>query len=151
MSLQISIETYLDDAEARAQQAALEAKNEKIKEAIEENEKRTKESFDKAMGAMRAGYMVISGMTQAMGGSMSQAFTAMYGIAMSSIQLYSALTPAIGAVNPVAATMMAISLISAIASLGAVAAGQEEYARAIGGITMTIQGFGGFLDAMPFG
>ncbi|KKN09408.1 hypothetical protein LCGC14_1046860 [marine sediment metagenome] len=150
MSTQITIEAFLDDSEARAQQRELEVKNEKISDAINENEKKTKAAFTKAMTAMRSGYMIISGFTQAMGGSMSQAFTAMYGIAMSSVQLYSALTPAVGAINPVAAMMMSVSLISAVVSLIAMAAQQEEFARAVSGVTMMVQGIGGFLDSMSF-
>ncbi len=152
--MQISIETYLDDAPARAQQAALEAKNAEIKNAIEENEKATKEAFNKSMAAMRSGYMIISGITQAMGGTMSQAFSAIYSIGMAGIQTASAIATALAASGPagwIQAAMMAASLVAALVQLGAVAAGQEDFARQIGGLNMSIQGIGGLLDNMDFG
>jgi len=151
MSEKLIIETSLDDSKIKIQQAEIEAKNEQISQDIDENEKKSREAWTKTMAAMRSGYMVISGITQLMGGSMSQAFTAMYGIAMSSIQLYMALTPAVGAINPVQATMMMISLMSSVIQLGTIAEGQEEFSRALGGVTSMMQGIGGLLDAMPFG
>ena len=149
MSLQISIETYLDDAEIRAQQAELKRENEKIAQAIEQNEKATKDAFNKSMAAMRAGYMVLSGMTQAMGGSMSQAFSAIYGIAMASIGTYQAIAAAMAAsgVGTVQAILMTSSLITAIIQLGAVALGQEDFSRQIGGLNMALQGIGQSISA----
>jgi len=154
MSLRIGIEAVLDDAQVKTQQAELEAKNEKIKDAIEENEKKTKEAFDNAIGAMRAGYMVISGITQAMGGSMSQAFTAIYGTLTAGIQTYIAFTAVELAKGPagwLTAALMSASLTSAIISLAGVLTGQEEFASQILGLNMAIQGIGGLLDSMPFG
>ena len=151
--MQISIETYLDDAPARAQQAALVAKNEQINKAIDDNEKKTKEAFTHAMGAMRAGYMVISGMTQAMGGSMAQAFSAMFGIAMAGIGVYQAFQAVELAKGPagwITAALMSVGLIAAMVQLGAVSVGQEEFASQIGGLNMAIQGIGGMLDSMNF-
>ena len=153
MSMQLSIEVYLDDGVARITQAALEVKNEQIKNAIEENQKKTKETFAQAMAAMRAGYMVISGITQAMGGTMSQAFSAMYGIAMAGIQTGLSISAALAASGPagwIQAAMMSASLIAAIVQLGAVAIGQEDFAQQISGLNMTIQGLGSLMDSMNF-
>ena len=105
------------------------------------------------MGAMRAGYMVISGMSQAMGGGMSQAFSAIYGIAMAGIGTYQAIAAAMAAsgVGTLQAVMMTSSLITAIAQLGAVTMGQEDLAQQLGGLNMSIQGIGGLLNNMDFG
>jgi len=154
MSLKVDIEAVIDDTRARAQQAELEKKNEEIKKATEENEKRTKEAFNNAMGAMRAGYMVISGMTQAMGGSMSQAFSAIYGIAMSGIQTYMSISAAL-AVSPIPgariqAGLMIASLITAMVQLGAVSAGQKDLSQKIGGLNMEIQGIGSLIGVIGY-
>jgi len=152
MSNRVAIEAVLDDSKAKAQQAELEAKNKSIKDAIDDNEKATKEAFDKAMGAMRAGYMVISGMSQAMGGGMSQAFSAIYGIAMAGIGTYQAIAAAMAAsgVGTVQAVMMTSSLITAIAQLGAVTVGQADLARQLGGLNMSIQGIGSMIGVISF-
>lgn len=144
MSEKITIETILDDAPAKAQQEALEAKNKKINAGIEENKKATKKAFTASMAAMRAGYMVMSGVTQAMGGSMSQAFSAIYGIAMASIGTYQSIAAAMAAsgVGTVQAIMMSASLITAVIQLGAVSAGQEDFSRQVGGLNMALQGIG---------
>lgn len=150
--MQLLISTYLDDAPARAQQAELEEKNREIALAIEANEKNTKEAFDLAMSAMRASYMVVSGLSQAMGGGMSQAFSAMYGIAMAGIQTTMSIAAALAASGPagwVQASMMMTSLITAIVQLGAVLTGQDDLSRAVGGLNMSIQGIGGMLNMIP--
>jgi len=154
VSLQLSIEVYLEDGVARMTQAALEVKNDQIKAAIEENQKRTKEAFTQAMAAMRSVYMVISGITQAMGGSMSQAFSAIYGIAMAGIQTGLAISAALAASGPagwIQAGMMTASLITAMVQLGAVTVGQEELASQLGGLNMMVQGIGSLLNSMNFG
>ena len=153
MSLNIDIKTVLDDSQAKAQQEELERKNEQIKNAIEENDKATKEAFNNAIGAMRAGYMIIAGMTQAMGGSMSQAFSAIYGIAMAGIQTGSAIAAALAASGPagwVQAGLMAASLIAALVQLGLVSAGQEELASQVGGLNMSLQGLGGMIGVIGY-
>ena len=152
MSLKVDIKAVLDDSQAKAQQAELEKKNEEIKKATEENEKLTREAFNKAMGAMRAGYMVISGMTQAIGGSMSQAFSAIYGIALAGIGTYQAIAAAMAAsgVGAVQAILMTASLITALIQLGAVAVGQEELAQQVGGLNQMVQGIGGMIGVIGY-
>jgi len=152
MSLRIGIEAVLDDAQVKTQQAELEAKNEKIKDAIDENEKRTKEAFDKALGTMRASYMVVSGISQAMGGTMAQAFSAIYGVAVAGITTYQSIAAAMAAVpgGQLQAVLMTASLITAIVSLVGVLTGQEEFARQISGLNMAIQGIGSLLGEFNF-
>jgi len=150
MSLQISIEAYLDDAAARAQQDELEVRNENIKRAIEENEERTKEAYNYAISAMRGSYMIISGITQAIGGSMAQTFTAMYGVMVSGVQTASAIAAALAASGPagwVQASLMTMSLASALVSLGAVVSGQTQLSRQFSGLNMAVQGIGGMISS----
>lgn len=144
MSLQISIETYLDDAQARAQQAELEAKNEQIKAAIEENKKATKAAYSEAIGAMRASYMLISGISQVIGTDMMSMFSAVYGVAVAGITTYQSIAAAMAAsgVGAVQAGLMTSSLIAALVSLGAVMTGQTELSRRIGGINAGLQAIG---------
>jgi len=153
MSLRIGIEAVLDDAQVKTQQAELEAKNEKIKDAIEENEKRTREAFNEAMGVMRASYTIISGFSQAAGTDMGQLFSAVYGVAMGSIQTGTAIAAALAASGPagwVQAGLMTASLLTAFVNLAGVASGQRELARKVAGLNMVLQGFGGMLDSMSF-
>ena len=153
MSIQINIETYLDDAEARAQQAALELKNKKIAEAIEENEKKTKEAYQQSLNVMRASYMMVSGLSQVMGKGMGQIFSTLYGVAVAGITTYQSIAAAMAAVPgaQLQAALMTISLITALVSLAGVASGQTELASRVAGLNMTIQGIGGLLNNMSFG
>ena len=153
MSLQVSIEAFLDDARARAQQAELEAKNEQIKKAIEENDARTLAAYNKAIEGMRASYMMISGVTQVMGGSMSQMFSAMYGIAVSGIQTTASIAAALYASGPygwLQAGLMTASLITAVVNLGSLMTGQDELARQVSGVNMALQGMGSMIGVFDF-
>lgn len=149
ISLQISIETYLDDAEARKQQAELEAKNEKIAAAIDANEKATKEAYNKAMGAMRASYQIISGFTQILGGSMGAAFGAIYGVGYAAITMYQAIAAAQFFVPgmQMQSILMTMSLVSAMISLGGVIVGQMELANKVNGIQQMLVGINGLMGA----
>ena len=97
--------------------------------------------------------MVVSGITQAMGGSMFAAFSAIYGVAIAGIATYQSIAAAMAAVpgGQLQAFLMTASLITALVSLGGILTGQEEFARQISGLNMAIQGIGGLLDSMPFG
>lgn len=150
MSLQLKIDAFLDDTQAKQQQNELELKNEKIKEAIDENEKRTKEAFTQTMAAMRAGYMMISGIAGAIGGSMGQVFSAMYGAAVSAIGTYQAIAAAMAASGPagwIQAGLMTMSLITAISSLVGVMTGQEELSKRLSGLNMALHGISGLYDS----
>lgn len=144
MSLQLILTAMGDFSEVEIQQAILEARNEKINEAIEENEKKTKEAFDESMNAMRASYMIISGIAQATGGSISQAFSAMYGVAIAGIGTYKAIAAAMAMVpgGQIQAALMTSSLIAAIVSLASVLTGQQKLARSVNGINSALHGIG---------
>ena len=154
MSLRISVDAVLDDSQAKSQQAELEVANEKIANAITENEKKTKEAYQLSLGAMRASYMMVSGISQVIGGGMGQIFSTLYGVAVAGITTYQSIAAAMAASGPagwIQATLMTSSLIAALISLGGLAAGQTELASQVSGLNMVIQGFGGLLDSMPFG
>ena len=154
MSLRISVDAVLDDSQAKSQQAELEVANEKIANAITENEKKTKEAYQLSLGAMRASYMMVSGISQVIGGGMGQIFSTLYGVAVAGITTYQSIAAAMAASGPagwIQATLMTSSLIAALISLGSLAAGQTELASQVSGLNMVIQGFGGLLDSMPFG
>ena len=154
MSEKIEVIVVVDDSQVKMQQAALEKKNEEIKKATEENEKRTKESFNLALGVMRSSYAIMTGMTQAMGGSMSQAFSAIYGIAVAGIQTGISIAAAL-AVSPVPgarlqAGLMIVSLMTAMSQLGAVSTGQAELAQQIGGLNSALHGISGMIGVMGY-
>ena len=151
-------ELRVDTSEANRVIASLNAQIEgtkvKIIDLVDETEKRSKEAFKVSLDAMRAGYMVISGMTQAMGGSMSQAFSAMYGIAMAGIMTYQSIAAAL-LPSPIPgarlmAGLMLASLGTAMAQLGAVSLGQAELASQVGGLNMILQGIGGMINKYGF-
>jgi len=154
MTEKIEVIVVVDDSQVKMQQVALEKKNEEIKKATEENEKRTKESFNLALGVMRSSYAIMTGMTQAMGGSMSQAFSAIYGIAIAGIQTGISIAAAL-AVSPVPgarlqAGLMIASLITAMTQLGAVTTGQAELAQQVGGLNSALQGIGGLIGVIGY-
>jgi len=154
MTEKIEVIVVVDDSQVKMQQVALEKKNEEIKKATEENEKRTKESFNLALGVMRSSYAIMTGMTQAMGGSMSQAFSAIYGIAVAGIQTGISIAAAL-AVSPVPgarlqAGLMIVSLMTAMSQLGAVSTGQAELAQQIGGLNSALHGISGMIGVMGY-
>ena len=96
--------------------------------------------------------MVVSGISQAMGGTMAQAFSAIYGVAVAGITTYQSIAAAMAAVpgGQLQAVLMTASLITAIVSLVGVLTGQEEFARQISGLNMAIQGIGSLLGEFNF-
>lgn len=153
MSLQLSIEAYLDDARARAQQRALEETNKKIAAGIKENEKQSKAAYDKSVGAMRASYMMISGFSDVIGGNMMNIFSTVYGVGVASITMLTAIAEAQFFIPgmQLQSTMMVVSLLSALASLGGVITGQMALSNQLNGLNVTLSGFSGLLDSMNFG
>lgn len=91
--------------------------------------------------------MMISGVMQTIGGSMSQAFTAMYSIATSAISLYSMIGTAAAATpgGQVQAALIGASMITALIQLGAVQTGQADLARSVGGLNMALHGLGSMI------
>ena len=152
MSLQLILTAMGDFSEVEVQQAIAEVRNEKISQATDENEKRTKEAFEASIGAMRASYMMISGMSQLMGGSMGQIFSSLYGIAVSTIEVFSAIAAAQFFVPgmQMQSLLMVASLASAIVSLAGVMTGQTELSRRVSGLTMSLQGYSQLIGVMSF-
>jgi len=152
MSLQLILTAMGDFSEVEVKQAIAEARNEKIAEMTDENEKRTKEAFDASIGAMRASYMMISGMAQVMGGGMGQIFSSLYSIAISTIQVFSAIAAAQFFVPgmQMQSILMVASLATAIVSLAGVMTGQTKLASQISGINMSLQGFSQLIGVMSF-
>ena len=88
--------------------------------------------------------MMLSGITQVMGGDMMSIFSAVYGAAVAGIATYQSIAAAMAAsgVGAVQAVLMTSSLVAAMASLGAVMTGQNELSRRVGGINMGLQAIG---------
>ena len=152
MSLQIILTAMGDFTDVAVKQAIAEARNEKIAEMTDENEKRTKEAFESSMGAMRASYMMISGFAQAIGGSMGQIFSSMYSVAVSAIGTYKAIAAAMAAsgVGTPQAILMTISLVTAISSLTSVMMGQKELSRRISALNMSLHGISQMIGVLNF-
>lgn len=125
-------EKRIDDIEAKNIQATLSVV------------KQTKESFNEVMGMMRASYMMVSGITQVIGGDMGQMLSAVYGAAVAGITTYQSIAAAIAAsgVGTFQAIIMTSSLIAAMVSLSGVMTGQTELSRRVAGINMGLQGIG---------
>lgn len=151
MSIQVRIEGYLDDSDVTSKQVIAEARNKEISEKLDENEKRTRESFKQVVGVMRAGYMMVSGLAQVMGGSMGQIISSIYGTAVAGIATYTAIhTALLASPDPTGRTqiqagMALIGLGAALGSLLGVMTGQEELARGMNGLNMSLQGIGSMI------
>jgi len=128
----------------------IEDSKEKLTKATAEVEQETKRSAMSVRGMMRASYMMVSGFAQMMGGDMGRVFTSLYGVAISSIQLYSALTPAVGVVNPIGAALMYASLMSSIFQLSSLARGQSDLAQQMHGLTMGLHGLNGLIGVIGY-
>ena len=150
MSLQIDIKAVLDDEELKSQIAENQAEVDKTAEGIEANKEAAKESFNQALGIMRASYQMISGITTVMGGDMSKIFSSIYAIAVGLIGTYTSITAAIAATGPagwVQAGIMTMSLISAGTTLLSVMTGQTELTTRISGITTALHGLSGMISS----
>lgn len=143
----------VDTTEAERKVDELDNKIENTKEKLidmgDAVEKETKESFNQVMGMMRASYMMVSGLSQAIGGSLGQIFSAMYSVAVSTIMTYKAIAAAIAAsgVGAVQAGLMFASLVTALVQMGALMAGQNEIARRVSGLNMALHGIGGMISS----
>ena len=96
---------------------------------------------------------MMSGVTQAMGGSMEQVFTAMYGVAVSMISTYQAIAAAMAAsgTGTLQAVIMTTSLITAVSTLVASMTGQAEFATGVSGVTTALYGLESFISVFDFG
>lgn len=150
------IELGADTTEANRVVDALRDKIDDTKEKLGDMaisvDKQAKLSFDNTLRMMRASYTMISGVQQALGGSMGETFSAMYGVAISMISTYQAIAAAMAAsgVGTVQAILMTASLVSAITTLVSSMIGQEEFARGVSGITTALYGLESFISVFDF-
>ena len=150
-------ELGLETSEANKKLDTLDQRVDKTQESIiattKATEEATEKSFKQVRGMMRASYMMVSGLTQVIGGPFGAIFGSMFGIAISAIGVWEGIATAMKAsgVGLAQGIIMSASLITSLMSLLTGLAGQTELAGQISGLTLTLQGFGGMLDAMPFG
>ena len=149
MSIQLTLTAMGDFSEVEVKLAAAEARNEKITEMVDENEKRSLEAFQQSIGFMRASYQMIGGVAQVLGGGIGPVFSAIYGVGVASISLFMSIAQAqfFAPGQQLQSVMMMMSLVTALVSLGAVATGQKRLSQIVGGITQSLSGFGGMIDS----
>lgn len=135
----------IDTTEGERKVAALDNKIEDSKEKLidlaEDVVTQTQKSYNEVMGMMRASYMMITGVSQAIGGTLSQVFSSMFSIALSAIGTYQSIATAMAATGPagwIQAGIMATSLIVAGINLATLAEGQTELSRRITGLNMSL-------------
>lgn len=111
---------------------------EKVREVKEEQET----SFNEVLGMMRASYMMVTGLSQALGGSLPQIFSSIFSVAISTIATYKAIATAMMAsgVGAVQAGIMFASLVVAIRSLVATMTQQPELAKRMSGLNTALHG-----------
>lgn len=134
--------------------AKIEDTEDQLIDMAENVVKQTQESFNEVMGIMRASYMMVTGVSQAIGGNMSQIFSSMFSVALSSIGTYKAIAAAL-MVSPIPgarieAALMFSSLTAALFNLGAAMTGQEELSRRISGLNTAIHGIGSIIQGAYF-
>lgn len=113
----------------------------------------TQKSFNEVMGMMRASYMMITGVSQAVGGTLSQVFASMFEIAISAIGTYQAIAAAMAATGPagwIQAGIMTTSLLVAGINLATLAEGQSELSRRISGLNMSLHGISSMIGEVNF-
>ena len=125
---------------------------EKLTEMAKKVKQQTQDSFNEVMNMMRVSYTMVSGLTQALGGSMEPIFGSVFSVAIQSIMTYKAVAAAMALVPgaQLQAGLMFMSLTTAIISLVGAATGQRELSRRVAGLNMTIQSFGSFLAGVNF-
>lgn len=132
--------------------AKVEDTEEKLVEATKNVENQTQESFKEVQGMMRASYMMVSGITQVMGGDMGQIIASIYGVAVSAISTYQSIAAAMAAsgVGTIQAILMTSSLITALVSLSGIMTGQIELSKRVSGLNMSLHGISGMIGAINF-
>ncbi len=125
---------------------------EKTLEKVKNLKKEQKKSFNEVMGMMRASYMMVSGLSQVLGGSLPQVFSSMFSVAISTIATYKAIAAAMAAsgVGTIQAIVMFASLITALFNLSAAMTGQTELSDRIGGLNTTIHGISSIIGSLNF-
>ena len=141
--LQLSIEVFLDDAEARANIAELEARNVKIGAIIEENRIATERSFNDIMTTARTSYMLMAGMARVMGTGMTEVFRTSYQILISAIGVYQAFVAielGKGPAGWLQAGIMSASLATAMVRVYTLVTNQDDLSRQMRGVWMGLHG-----------
>lgn len=131
----------------------IERTEKRLTNMAQKTDKQAALSFKNTLKMMRASYTMISGVTHALGGSMEQTFSAMFGVAVSMISTYQAIASAMAAsgVGTAQAILMTASLITAVSSLVASMTGEQEFARGVAGITSAMYGLESFISVFDFG
>ena len=132
---------------------AVETVEEKASDMVDNVEAKAQESFEHVMNMMRASYLIISGVSRVMDQGMSQTFSSMYMVAVSTIGTYKAIAAAIAASGPagwIQAAIMLISLATATSSLASVVTGQRELSTQLRGVNMALHGIQSLMGDMYF-
>ena len=148
--VQLSIEVFLDDAEARAKQAELMANNVKIGTIIQENAIATQRSFNDIMTTARTSYMLLAGMARVMGTGMTEVFRTSYQILISAIGVYQAFVAielGKGPAGWIQAGIMSASLATAMIRVYALVTNQDELSRQMRGVWMGLHGVSGMISS----
>ena len=148
----LEIDTTVANQKIDALDSKIENMESNLVKATGTVEKKTRESANQVIGMMRASYAMVSGLAQIVGGDIGQIFSAMFGVAVSAIGTYQAISAAMLAsgVGTAQAILMTSSLITALVNIGAMATGQTDLAQRISGLNTTLHGFGSLLDNMDF-
>lgn len=141
-----------DASPAEETLAEVEESAERVLEKVREVKEEQERSFEEVLGMMRASYMMITGVSQAMGGDLPQVFSSIFSMAISSIATYKAIAAAMAAsgVGAAQASIMFASLITAIASLMTGMAGEAELSRRITGLNTSLHGISALIGSINF-
>ena len=140
-TIPLDIDTTEGHGKVRVLDEAIEDTKENLIKMGDDVERETQRSFNEVKGMMQASYMMVSGVTQMIGGSMSQAFAAIFQIGISAIGTYQAIAAAMAATGPagwVQAGIMTTSLLTALVNLYSLSEGQTELSRRISGLNMSL-------------
>jgi len=140
-TIPLDIDTTEGHGKVRKLDEAIEGTKENLIKMGNDVERETERSFNEVKGMMQASYMMVSGVTQMIGGSMSQAFAAIFQIGISAIGTYQAIAAAMAATGPagwVQAGIMTTSLLTALVNLYSLSEGQTELSRRISGLNMSL-------------
>jgi len=130
----------------------IEGTKDKLSVVTKEVEKQTVQSFKEVQGMMRASYMMVSGLSQVLGGDMARMFSSIYGVAVSAIGTYKAIATAMAAsgVGAFQAAIMFSSLVTATIQMGSIMMGQTELSRRVHGINTALHGISGLIGVIGY-
>ena len=145
MSENVNLDVDTTEAERKIDRldAKIEDTGNKLVQMGDDVEKATVESFNEVKGMMQTSYMMVSGITQVVGGNMSQVFSSIFQIAISAIGTYQSIAAAAAASGPggwIQAGIMMSSLGVAIFNLMTLSEGQKDLSRRLSGLNMSLHG-----------